>query len=154
MDLENGTVIIKHTKYYRNRYVPLNDEVIPVLKYEVPKRGEYVFSHLDGSPLKRVDKSLATAVKGAGIQKCTLHDFRATWATELLASVEDIETVRKLGGWKDYTTILRYLEAILERQKTACNKLMGKYESRHLQELKIPDNVFSIKTTAPVAQSG
>lgn len=97
-------------------------------------------------------------MKSAGIQKCSLHNFRTTWATELLASGEDIETVRKLGGWRDYTTILRYLEAILERQKTACNKLMGKYESRyfsrHLQELKIPDNVISIKTTAPVAQSG
>jgi integrase len=158
VDLENGTLIIKHAKHYRNRYIPLNDEVIAVLRYEVPKRGEYVFAHRDGSPLSRVDKSLATAVKLAGIQKCTLHDFRATWATELLASGEDIETVRKLGGWRDYTTILRYLEAIPERQKSACNKLMGKYESRHfsrqLQKAKTPDNVISIKTIAPVAQSG
>ena len=79
-------------------------------------------------------------------------------ATGLLAAGEDIETGRKLGGWRDYTTILRYLEAIPERQKSACNKLMGKYESRHfsrpLKKAQIPDNVISMKTIAPVAQFG
>lgn len=97
----------------------------------MPKHDEYGFSHRDGSPLTRVNKSLSKAVKNAGIKKCTLRDFRSTWATELLASEEDIETVRKLDSWRDYTTILRYLEAIPERQKSARNKLMGKYESRH-----------------------
>jgi len=111
---------------------------VGVLNYGVPRRGKYVFCHEDGSPLSRVDKSLATAVKQAGIQKCTLHDFRATWATELLASGEDIETVRQLGGWRDYTTVLRYLEAIPERKKAACNRLLGKYESRHFsRHLKV-----------------
>ncbi len=158
VDLVNGTLIIKHAKHYRNRYIHLNDEVVSILRYEVPKRGEYVFAHLYGMPLSRVDRSLATAVKSTSIQKSTLHDFRATWATELLASGEHIETLRKLGGWRDYTTILRYLEAIPERQKSACKKLMCKYESRHfsrqLKEVKKPENVISIKTTAPVAQYG
>ena len=131
VDLEFNQFTIKHAKHHRNRYIPLNEDVIDVLKNGIPKRGEHVFSHSNGLPLSRVDKSLATAVKRAGIQKCTLHDFRATWATELLASGVDIETVRKLGGWRDYTTILRYLEAIPERQQEACNMLMGKYESRH-----------------------
>lgn len=131
VDLENCQLTITHTKNNRNRYIPLNDDVAGVL-YSLPRRGAFVFCHCDGSPLSRVDKSLATAVKQAGITKCTLHDFRATWATELLAAGEDIETVRVLGGWRDYTTILRYLEAIPERKKAACNRLLGKYESRHI----------------------
>jgi len=130
VDLENRQLTIKHTKHHQNRYIPLNDDVVGVL-YSLRRRGEFVFCHDDGSPLSRVDKSLATAVKQAGIEKCTLHDFRATWATELLAAGEDIETVRVLGGWRDYTTILRYLEAIPERKKAASDRLLGKYESRH-----------------------
>jgi len=130
VDLENQVIVVKHAKHYRNRYLPLNEDVIGVLGNLKGGSGEFVFSHSDGNPYTRVDKALATAVRLAGIQKCTLHDFRATWATELLASGADIETVRHLGGWRDYTTILRYLEAIPERHQGGCNRLLGKYESR------------------------
>ena len=136
VDLDNCQLTIKHTKHNQNRYIPLNDDVIGVL-YSIKRRGAYVFCHDNGSPLSRVDKSLATAVKQAGIKKCTLHDFRATWATELLAAGEDIETVRQLGGWRDYTTILRYLEAIPERKKAACNRLLGKYARHYSRQLKV-----------------
>ncbi len=130
IELKYLRITVKHAKHHRNRYIPLNKEIYHVLD-EIPRIGEYVFSHKDGVPIGRVDRSLATAVKKAGIKKCTLHDFRATWATELLSEGEDIETVRQLGGWRDYSTILRYLEAIPERTKQANDRLLGKYKSRH-----------------------
>lgn len=130
--------------------------MVSVLKYEIPKYGEFVFSHPDGRPMTRLDKSLATAVKRAGIKQCTLHDFRATWATELLAAGVDMETVRVLAGWRDYPTVLRYVEVADARKKDACNPLLGKYKSRHfsrqLKDNAKPYNVIPIKSTAPVAQ--
>jgi integrase len=96
VDMVNRRITIKHAKHFQNRYIPMNDDVLDLLLHDVSKRSEYVFTHLDGRPFTRADKSLATAVKKSGIQKCTLHDFRATWATELLSDGEDIETVRQV----------------------------------------------------------
>ena len=128
IDFTNRRITVKHAKHHQNRYIPMNDDLIRVLKQLKKDDQQFVFTNQNGTRLTRVDKSLSTAVKNAGIAKCTLHDFRATWATELLASGEDIETVRQLGGWRDYTTILRYVEAIPERCQSALDKLVGKYD--------------------------
>ena len=73
-----------------------------------------------------------------------------------LADGEDIETVRQLGGWRDYSTVLRYVEAIPERRKAAADRQLGKYQSRHFSRqlgiAKKSSDVNLIKSNAPVAQ--
>ena len=38
----------------------------------------------------------------------TAHRFRHTWTTTMLRRGCDLETLRRLGGWTDYTMLLTY----------------------------------------------
>ena len=40
--------------------------------------------------------------------KLSAHRFRHTWATQMLRSGVDLETLRLLGGWTDYTMLRTY----------------------------------------------
>ena len=127
VDLDLRRITVKHTKHYRNRYIPMSEQVYRLFADQIPKYGEYVFSKRNGAKYTRCDRSLASAVRLAGVPKCTLHDFRATWATEMLSSGVDVETVRTYGGWKDLHTLLRYVEVIPHRGVEAMESLSGKY---------------------------
>jgi site-specific recombinase XerD len=56
-------------------------------------------------------------------RKCGLHMLRRTFASRLLGSGVDIETVRELGGWADLTTVQRYVASTDDRKRAAVEKL-------------------------------
>ncbi|MBU1913169.1 MAG: site-specific integrase [Candidatus Omnitrophica bacterium] len=76
----------------------------------VPKHTEspYVFCDKDGKPYHDIRKSFWTALKKSGILNFRFHDLRHTFASQLVMSGVDINTVRELLGHKDIRMTLRY----------------------------------------------
>lgn len=48
-----------------------------------------------------------------------LHMLRRTWASNLLSSSADLETVRQLGGWSSIEVVQRYLGTTTQRKRDA-----------------------------------
>ena len=73
--------------------------------YSIP----YIFFNKQtGKPYKEVKKSFSTSCERAGIEDCTLHTLRHTFAFLLVIADVDLTTVKELMGHKDIKMTLRY----------------------------------------------
>ena len=141
--VRNGFIYLQHTKTNEPRQIPINDtlaELFKRLKQENPGTN-YVFTYkkkkLDKESnavslvvdndkrLDNVKKSFAKALKNAGIDHCTLHDLRHTFASHLLMNGASIKDVQELLGHKTMQMTLRYAHLSQEHKKKAVNLLNG-----------------------------
>lgn len=115
IDFDRMQIHIRQTKYNKDRYVPLSPMIARGLKkyYYALKPIDWVFNGKSiGSQLspKGVQWPVREAVKKAGITKqASVHTLRHSYATHLLESGMDIDTVSKLLGHAHLTTTLEYL---------------------------------------------
>jgi integrase len=65
-----------------------------------------------GRPLDRskVHKRFKTAVKAARVRDVRFHDLRHTFGTQMAAAGVPMRTLQEWGGWRDFTTVLRYAD--------------------------------------------
>ena len=91
--------------------VPLPKDVRDVL-WAIPRRGEYIFTHDDGSRFtySGVDTAWGRACEKAGVTDLHLHDLRHTAATNLLKTT-NLKVVQKLLRHRDIRSTLRYAHA-------------------------------------------
>ncbi len=91
----------------------------------VPKNPEssYVFCNKDGAPYGDIKKSFFTALKKAGIIDFHFHDLRHTFASQLVMSGVDLNTVRELLGHKSLEMTLRYSHLSPDHKKRAVDIL-------------------------------
>ncbi len=141
--VRNGFIYLQKTKTNEPRQIPINDtlaELFDRLKRENPG-SKHVFTYKRKKPDKAIktvslvvnnDKSLnnvknsfATALKNSGIDHCTLHDLRHTFASHLLMSGASIKDVQELLGHKTMQMTLRYAHLSQEHKKKAVNLLNG-----------------------------
>ena len=88
--------------------VPLNAEAILVLRRQMGKHPEYVFT-FRGKPVQEVNtKAWKQALKRAGISDFRWHDLRHTWASWHVQSGTPLQVLQELGGWSSYEMVLRY----------------------------------------------
>lgn len=115
IDFDRGEIHIRQTKYNKDRYVPLSPLMARGLKkyYMAYHPEEWVFNGKSvGSPLSAngVQWPIREAVKKAGISKqASVHTLRHSYATHLLESGMDIDTLRELLGHVHMTTTMIYL---------------------------------------------
>ncbi len=110
-------------KKSEERTIPMNKTVYEILNLLYKQRtGPWVFSSHE-KPVKDIRKSLRSLAKNSGLPKITPYMLRHSFATHLLASGVDVETVRQLMGHKDLKTTARYLHSLSERLRSAVNKL-------------------------------
>ena len=109
IDFRRNIITLLDTKNGDKREVPMNEQVKTAL-IRVPKNPEspYVFCNEEGQPLHDVRKSFWTALRKSGIKDFRFHDLRHTFASQLVMSGIDLNTVRELLGHKDMTMTLRY----------------------------------------------
>jgi integrase len=109
IDVRRNIITLLDTKNGDKREVPMNEQVKTAL-IRVPKHPEspYVFCNEEGQPLHDIRKSFWTALRKAGIKDFRWHDLRHTFASQLVMSGIDLNTVRELLGHKDITMTLRY----------------------------------------------
>ncbi|MFN3740846.1 MAG: tyrosine-type recombinase/integrase [Thermodesulfovibrionales bacterium] len=107
VDLKNGFILIpdSNTKTGVKREIPMNETVKRLLSSMVRplNENETVFK-----PQVRIREVFEKACKRAGIRDFRFHDLRHTFASHLVMSGVDIQTVSKLLGHKSLTMTLRY----------------------------------------------
>jgi integrase len=92
------------------RHVPIFDQVFDLLT-NLPKHGEYVFSHHDGRPLSRmgvVHSSFMRLVDRLEIKDFVFHDLRHTFASDFLSKGGTLTELAKIMGHSATTMTERY----------------------------------------------
>lgn len=127
VDMKQEIITVSDTKNNETRYVDINKVVAEVLsKIEKTSEGEYVFaggkenSHISASYISHL---FAKTAKKVGIQGCTFHDTRHTFASWLVMQGANLKTVQELMGHKDFKMTLRYAHLSPEYRKSAVEGL-------------------------------
>ena len=103
--------------------VPLNDEAMAVLREELGKHPERVFT-FKGRPLGQANtRAWRNALKRAGIKNFRWHDLRHVWATWHVMAGTTMAELQELGAWKSAEMVRRYAHFAPEQLRAAANKL-------------------------------
>lgn len=95
-------------KNRRELTIPLNESAVVILRGELSKHPEFVFTFA-GSPVKTVNtRAWRHALQRAGIADYRWHDNRHTWAHSLRREGVGLEDIQDLGGWRDAKMVRRY----------------------------------------------
>lgn len=108
VDFGRNVIAVVKTKSGEKRHIPLNaiskKALMSVRKHP---ESEYIFCGKTGKPFDW-RKSFETALKRAGILDFRFHDLRHSFASQMVMSGIDLNTVRELMGHKDMSLTLRY----------------------------------------------
>jgi len=148
IDIKRNIIHLYDTKNGEKREVPMNEivqrTIIGVLKNP---ESQYVFCNKDGKPYGNVRKSFFTACKKSGIINFRFHDLRHTFASQLVMSGVDLNTVRELLGHKSLEMTLRYSHLSPDHKKRAVD-ILGKRmdtiwtlgdNNKKLEEMSVPE---------------
>ena len=83
----------------------------------------YVFCKADGTPYADIKTGFWTAVRKFGIIDFRFHDLRHAFASHLVISGIDLNTVRELLGHKSLEITLRYSHLSPDHKKRAVDIL-------------------------------
>ena len=121
------TVVGPKAKSGKTRHIPMNDEVINILKAWQKQTSEtgLVFPGKNGKPMDNVNRSWKGALDIARIEKFRFHDLRHTFASKLVMAGVDLNTVRELMGHASIEMTLRYAHLAPEHKAEAVAKLMA-----------------------------
>ena len=124
VDYKRETIYLRETKNGETREIPMNEYVknafIAVSKHP---ESPYIFCKQDGNPFGDIRKSFWTALKKSGIVGFHFHDLRHTFASHLVMSGHDLNTVRELLGHKTIQMTLRYAHLSPKHKKRAVDNL-------------------------------
>jgi len=120
-----------HTKSYKPRMIPINDELYKVLKPYLTKRKKmevshrFIFLDQEGNKFDRhLRDKFMRLTKSCGLSHITrLHILRHTFASHLVMNGIDIPTVQKLLGHSDIKTTMIYSHLSRDHLISAMNKL-------------------------------
>lgn len=100
-----GDDILKGEKSF---VVPLSKKALNLLKKQIGRHQERVFTYRD-RPVRRANgKAFRKALKVTGIENFRWHDLRHTWATWHVQRGTPLEILQELGGWSDFKMVKRY----------------------------------------------
>ena len=109
VDLINKHIYLYKTKSKENRVVPMN-RIVERLHVNIKERyiSEYVFCNESGGQVRNIRTGFKNSLRRAGIKDFRFHDLRHTFASHLVMSGVDLNTVRELLGHKKIEMTLRY----------------------------------------------
>ncbi|MDA2918043.1 tyrosine-type recombinase/integrase [Desulfobacterota bacterium AH_259_B03_O07] len=109
IDLNQEYLTVRDSKNNESRSIPLNktlkETIRPLLKNN---NNEYLFGDQIIKQIRRVESEFYKALRLSGINKCTFHDLRHTFASRLVMAGYDLVTVGELLGHKDIKMTKRY----------------------------------------------
>lgn len=124
IDFKRNIIYLLKTKGGEKREVPMNETVEDTLiKVRKHPESPYVFHGEDGKPFYNLRKSFFTACKKSDIINFRFHDLRHTFASQLVMSGVDLNTVRELLGHKSLEMTLRYSHLSQDHKKRAVDVL-------------------------------
>jgi integrase len=130
LDLQRRILTVRGegAKTGQTRHVPLNSEAIRVMKAwrsPVVEAAWLVFGGAsETAPLFAVKKAWRGVLNAAKVTSFRFHDLRHTFASKLVMSGVDLNTVRELLGHKSLTMTLRYAHLAPEHKAAAVETLV------------------------------
>lgn len=131
-DIDSGKQQVKvraaAAKSGKARYVPLNAEAFDAItrwvKHHPGAGDDLVFPGKDGNPMTNIDSSWRNVSSAANLLDFRWHDLRHHFASRLVMSGVDLNTVRELLGHADLKMTLRYAHLAPEHKANAVAKLV------------------------------
>jgi integrase len=132
-DFQRDVIRLTDTKNGEVRAIPMNEQVkTALIKIRRHPLAPYIFCKRDGSPYGDVDKSFFTALKKSGIMEFHFHDLRHTFASQLVMSGVDLNTVRELMGHKSLAMTLRYSHLSSDHKRRAVDLLSQRIVTKNV----------------------
>ncbi len=125
LDLFKGRIILHETKNGEIRSVPIRGlglELLRKLANESNSIG-YIFAGKDLSKPMDPRRTLKTAIKKAGLKNIRPHDFRHSYASEMLAQGLSLGEIGHLLGHKSVAMTKRYAHLVESRAIEAVEKM-------------------------------
>jgi len=117
--------------------VPLNATALDVLRRQVGKHPERVFTYR-GRPISWANTlAWRKALRRAGIENFRWHDLRHTWASWHRQSGTPTHELQRLGGWRSSVMVERYAHLAPDHLARAANRLdslFGGYDLATLEK--------------------
>lgn len=131
LDFKQNLIYLLNTKSGEKREIPMNEQVrTALIKVRKHPQSPFVFCKEDGTSYGDIKKSFYTAMKKSGIMNFRFHDLRHTFASHLVMSGVDLNTVRELMGHKTIEMTLRYAHLSPDCKRRAVKVLDEKYGPR------------------------
>ena len=109
----------------------------------------FVFTTSTGNQRKNVQKSFFTARENSGINNFRFHDLRHTFASHLVMSGVDLNTVRELLGHKTLKMTLRYSHLSQTHKKQAVDVLANKMDDIWTLEVDTDNAIVNPPSVKP-----
>jgi len=116
------TVVGASSKSGNTRVIPMNDETFKVLKKwqaQTTNTGLVFPSKVTNERLDNIDQAWHSVLSDAKINDLRFHDLRHTFASMLVRSGADLNTVRELMGHSSLEMTLRYSHTNMDSKKSA-----------------------------------
>jgi integrase len=92
----------------RSLGIPLNKEAVVLLRKQIGKHPDYVFTYRNRPVKKCNTKAWRKALRKVGISDFRWHDLRHTWASWHVQNQTPLHALQELGGWSDIRMVQRY----------------------------------------------
>jgi len=118
VDLDREVIVVKKTKNYRTRVIPIHPKLLSMLKERYGRGSKvcpFTYHTLSGG--------IKNILTKAGFSHLRLHDLRHTFASLLVMKGVDLRTVQELLGHEDYKTTEIYAHLSPIHLKEAVRKL-------------------------------
>jgi integrase len=103
--------------------VPLNAEAILVLRQQIGKHSNRVFTYKGNPVTKANNHAWRKALARAGIKDFRWHDLRHTWASWHVQQGTPLYVLQELGGWSDHEMVRRYAHLSVEHLAEYADRL-------------------------------
>ncbi len=116
---------VRNPKGQKERYIPMDDKLINILK-SLPRNGSsFVFSTPEGKPrVNNLNREVKKVAAKAGIKKnINLHMLRHSFASHLVMGGVDLSTIQRLLGHSSITTTMIYAHLAPDHLRGALDKL-------------------------------
>ena len=105
--------------------VPLSTAAVVLIREQIGKHKEYVFT-FHGKPVVQVStKTWYKALKRAGIENFRWHDLRHTWASWHVQAGTPLHVLQELGGWESVEMVRRYAHLSSDHLAEYVDRLSG-----------------------------
>jgi len=136
VDMVHSIITLRNTKNGETRMVPINSALLASLEGIVRNiSSPYVFCDVDGKRYGDIRKTFNKVCNRAGVEWLRFHDLRHTFASHLVMSGVDINTVSKLLGHKSLTMTLRYSHLAQNHLDNAVENLAKRFKNGTAQLL-------------------
>lgn len=134
IDLKNKLIHLENTKNGDRRIVPMNSDVIRILKNRMDHNQEkdsFIFAGKNPNEPVQIRSAWETALKESGIKNFRFHDLRHCAASLYMQLGYPLQVVSKLLGHRTISLTNMYSHLVLDQSVEASTRL-GKFLSEEI----------------------